>query len=306
MQELRLTPDLLHRARLRRPGPARPRPTGSSSSSPPRSGNFWTLQHAQLYSEPERLAKAGYLTEERERGGRRRKLYAITDKGREALDEWRSEPTDAILELRAPALLKLFFGADPASWRRSRSSPTGASWPSTSGSATRCPTTSQRARGWRSTPASRPSASRSSGGRRLRSPPMATAAEPRPAELPLPGGREGARVKLHPLLTGETSGPQRLVPARGGPHGLASRVRLRDQEGGLDQGAGAGLPRGAPRRRADPDRHRLPSVGRRQADGEPRAALAIHLQGHPDEAGAGGRRRSCARAASIRLRSRSW
>jgi PadR family transcriptional regulator AphA len=77
-------------------------------------GNFWSLQHAQLYTEPERLAKAGYLTEERERGGRRRKLYAITDKGRRALDEWRAEPTDAIPELRAPALLKLFFGADPA------------------------------------------------------------------------------------------------------------------------------------------------------------------------------------------------
>jgi DNA-binding PadR family transcriptional regulator len=77
-------------------------------------GHFWTLQHAQLYSEPERLAEAGYLTETRERGGRRRKLYAITDKGREALDEWRSEPTDAVFELRAPALLKLFFGADPA------------------------------------------------------------------------------------------------------------------------------------------------------------------------------------------------
>jgi DNA-binding PadR family transcriptional regulator len=77
-------------------------------------GNFWTLQHAQLYSEPERLAKAGYLTERRERGGRRRKLYEITTKGREALAEWRAEPTDAIPELRAPALLKLFFGADPA------------------------------------------------------------------------------------------------------------------------------------------------------------------------------------------------
>lgn len=77
-------------------------------------GNFWTLQHAQLYSEPERLAKAGYLTEERERGGRRRKLYAITDKGRRALEDWRAEPTDAIPELRSPALLKLFFGADPA------------------------------------------------------------------------------------------------------------------------------------------------------------------------------------------------
>jgi PadR family transcriptional regulator AphA len=68
-------------------------------------GNFWTLQHAQLYTEPERLAKAGYLTEERERG---------TDEGRRALEAWRAEPTDAIPELRSPALLKLFFGADPA------------------------------------------------------------------------------------------------------------------------------------------------------------------------------------------------
>jgi PadR family transcriptional regulator, regulatory protein AphA len=77
-------------------------------------GNFWTLQHAQLYTEPERLAKAGYLTEKRERGGRRRKVYAVTDKGRRALEKWSAEPTDAIPELRAPALLKLFFGADPA------------------------------------------------------------------------------------------------------------------------------------------------------------------------------------------------
>jgi PadR family transcriptional regulator, regulatory protein AphA len=77
-------------------------------------GNFWTLQHAQLYTEPARLAEAGYLTERRERGGRRRKLYEITPKGREALAQWRAEPTDAIPELRAPALLKLFFGADPA------------------------------------------------------------------------------------------------------------------------------------------------------------------------------------------------
>ena len=77
-------------------------------------GNFWTLQHAQLYTEPERLAKAGYLTEERERGGRRRKVYSITEKGGKALEKWRAEPTDAIPELRAPALLKLFFGADPA------------------------------------------------------------------------------------------------------------------------------------------------------------------------------------------------
>ena len=77
-------------------------------------GNFWTLQHAQLYTEPERLAKAGYLNERRERGGRRRKVYTVTPTGSRALAKWRSEPTDAVPELRAPALLKLFFGADPA------------------------------------------------------------------------------------------------------------------------------------------------------------------------------------------------
>jgi len=36
---------------------------------------------------------------------------------------------------------------------------------------------------------------------------MATAAEPRPAELPLKGGREGANVKLAPILTATVSGP---------------------------------------------------------------------------------------------------
>ena len=76
-------------------------------------GNFWTLHHAQLYTEPERLAKAGYVSERRERGGRRRKLYELTDEGRRALDEWRSETTTSLGELREPALLKLFFGADP-------------------------------------------------------------------------------------------------------------------------------------------------------------------------------------------------
>jgi N-acyl homoserine lactone hydrolase len=36
---------------------------------------------------------------------------------------------------------------------------------------------------------------------------MATAAEPRPAELPLSGGRRGAKVKLTPVLTATVRGP---------------------------------------------------------------------------------------------------
>jgi len=76
-------------------------------------GYFWTLQHAQLYTEPERLAKGGYVTETREEGGRRRKRYAITDRGRAALAEWRDHPVSERAEQREPALLKLFFGSDP-------------------------------------------------------------------------------------------------------------------------------------------------------------------------------------------------
>lgn len=76
-------------------------------------GNFWTLNHAQLYAEPDRLAEAGYLSVERERGGRRRKSYEATDRGRGALREWLAQPTTDLSELRDAGLLQLFFGADP-------------------------------------------------------------------------------------------------------------------------------------------------------------------------------------------------
>jgi glyoxylase-like metal-dependent hydrolase (beta-lactamase superfamily II) len=36
---------------------------------------------------------------------------------------------------------------------------------------------------------------------------MGTAAEPRPAKLPLPGGRQGATVRLYPLLCAKMAGP---------------------------------------------------------------------------------------------------
>ncbi|HWT93828.1 MAG TPA: PadR family transcriptional regulator [Solirubrobacteraceae bacterium] len=77
-------------------------------------GNLWTVQHAQLYTEPEKLAAAGMLTEEREDAGRRRRTYRITDAGREALDAWLHAPPEGTGETRDPGLLKLFFGADPA------------------------------------------------------------------------------------------------------------------------------------------------------------------------------------------------
>lgn len=76
-------------------------------------GNFFGIPHSQLYSEPERLTAGGYLDEKRETDGRRRKLYSLTARGREALADWIKTPTDELYELRDPGLLKLGFGTDP-------------------------------------------------------------------------------------------------------------------------------------------------------------------------------------------------
>ena len=75
--------------------------------------NFWSVPHTQVYSECARLAEAGLLDEEREEGGRRRRVYRLTSDGQSELDEWRGQPPGDVLELRDPGLLKLFFGADP-------------------------------------------------------------------------------------------------------------------------------------------------------------------------------------------------
>ena len=72
-------------------------------------GHFWAFPHSQLYAEPDRLARAGLLTEEREEGGRRRRTYAITEEGHRALGAWLDEPATAQVELRDAGLLKLFF-----------------------------------------------------------------------------------------------------------------------------------------------------------------------------------------------------
>ena len=49
------------------------------------------------------------LTESQEQTGRRRRLYAITEAGREALRQWLCEPTTEPMEIRDVAELKLFF-----------------------------------------------------------------------------------------------------------------------------------------------------------------------------------------------------
>lgn len=72
-------------------------------------GHFWSFPHALLYKEPQRLKELGLLTEEREADGRRRRLFSITARGRQALRSWLARPAQQSTELRDLGLLQLFF-----------------------------------------------------------------------------------------------------------------------------------------------------------------------------------------------------
>ena len=71
-------------------------------------GYFWSFPRSQLYAEPQRLSRLGLVTEQQEMGGRRRRVFAISEAGRAALRAWLAQPAGAG-ELRDPGLLKLFF-----------------------------------------------------------------------------------------------------------------------------------------------------------------------------------------------------
>ena len=109
MSTNRLTPtSYLVLGLLAREGPSTPydleAPVGATL------GNFWSFPHTLLYSEPNRMAGLGLVVEERETAGRRRRVFAITPAGRDALNAWLDTPADEPTELRDPGLLQLFFG----------------------------------------------------------------------------------------------------------------------------------------------------------------------------------------------------
>jgi PadR family transcriptional regulator, regulatory protein AphA len=72
---------------------------------------FWPFPRSQIYSETERLSRLGYLAEDREESGRRRRRYRITRTGQSALRAWLADPAAMEVQYRSLALLKLFFGS---------------------------------------------------------------------------------------------------------------------------------------------------------------------------------------------------
>lgn len=82
--------------------------------------NFWPVPHTTFYAEPARLARGGYLSVRQEQGGRRRKLYTLTELGRGALNEWVRAAVVAPPQYRDEGVLKIFAGADPLPILRSQ------------------------------------------------------------------------------------------------------------------------------------------------------------------------------------------
>jgi DNA-binding PadR family transcriptional regulator len=82
--------------------------------------NFWLVPHTTAYEEPARLAAGGYLSARQEEGGRRKRVYALTEEGRAALQVWAAETTTTPPQLRDETLLKVFAGADPSAFHDQR------------------------------------------------------------------------------------------------------------------------------------------------------------------------------------------
>ncbi|MFI8287696.1 PadR family transcriptional regulator [Streptomyces sp. ms191] len=74
---------------------------------------FWSMPHAQVYAQCDRLLEAGLLSETRQTGGRNRRLMRLTDAGRTALRGWLDDPAFVPVEARERGILKLWFGARP-------------------------------------------------------------------------------------------------------------------------------------------------------------------------------------------------
>jgi PadR family transcriptional regulator, regulatory protein AphA len=70
---------------------------------------FWAASYGQIYPELKRLAEAGLVEgADAPTGGRKRTVYAITESGAEALQDWLRRPPRTY-ETRDEGLLKLFF-----------------------------------------------------------------------------------------------------------------------------------------------------------------------------------------------------
>jgi PadR family transcriptional regulator, regulatory protein AphA len=73
---------------------------------------MWGAVHSQIYNELRRMSTLGWVEMERVEQEARpdRKVYQITQKGRDALKTWQEQPP-AVMQLKDELLLKVLFGS---------------------------------------------------------------------------------------------------------------------------------------------------------------------------------------------------
>ncbi|MEV0483526.1 PadR family transcriptional regulator [Streptomyces sp. NPDC050508] len=74
---------------------------------------FWSVPHAQVYAQCDRLLEAGLLSQVRQESGRNRRVLTLTDQGRAVLGRWLDDPEFVPVEARERGILKLWFGGRP-------------------------------------------------------------------------------------------------------------------------------------------------------------------------------------------------
>ncbi|WP_406131112.1 PadR family transcriptional regulator [Streptomyces sp. NBC_00989] len=74
---------------------------------------FWSVPHAQVYAQCDRLLEAGLLSQVRQESGRNRRVLTLTGQGRATLRGWLDDPEFVPVEARERGILKLWFGGRP-------------------------------------------------------------------------------------------------------------------------------------------------------------------------------------------------
>jgi DNA-binding PadR family transcriptional regulator len=74
-------------------------------------GEFWSLNYGQIYTTLDRLEKEAFVTHDLQAQDKRpdRKIYSITPKGRDELNEWLATPVSKVRALRDEFFIKLVF-----------------------------------------------------------------------------------------------------------------------------------------------------------------------------------------------------
>jgi DNA-binding PadR family transcriptional regulator len=75
--------------------------------------HFWHAHHSQIYTSLREMEKEGLVTSEysREEGQPDRRVYTITENGKQALSTWLNQPMTEMSAIKDEFLVRIFFSA---------------------------------------------------------------------------------------------------------------------------------------------------------------------------------------------------